>query len=136
MVDTTPLLPGLSPVSGKRVIARFNGGEISSDGGLLLLRAVEERIGLADRRVGCLIDTYYPGRVRRSMADILRFRMLMIAGGYEDGSDATSLRHDPIFKMAAERLSSEADLCSQPRMEKAPKSASRARCETRNGAVK
>jgi hypothetical protein len=123
VVECTPELPGLSPVSGKRVVARFDGGEMSSDGGLLLLREVEGRIGLADRLAGCLIDARDLERVRHSMADILRFRMLMIAGGYEDGNDATSLRRDPIFKMATERLPSEPDLCSQPtisRMENAP----------------
>lgn len=123
MVECTPELPGLSSVSGKRVVARFDGGEMSSDGGLLLLREVEGRIGLADRLAGGLIDARNPDRTRHSMADILRFRMLMIAGGYEDGNDATSLRHDPIFKMATERLPSEPDLCSQPtisRLENTP----------------
>ena len=55
--------------------------------------------------------------------DILRFRMLMISGGYADGNDATSLRRDPVFKMATERLPSERELCSQPtisRTENAP----------------
>jgi hypothetical protein len=48
-----------------------------------------------------------------TIADIIRFRLLMIAAGYEDGNDATSLRHDPLFKIALERLPSERDLCSQ-----------------------
>jgi hypothetical protein len=47
------------------------------------------------------------------LADIIRFRMLMIAAGYEDGNDADSLRTDPLFKLALERLPSERDLCSQ-----------------------
>jgi hypothetical protein len=105
------------------VVAHFDGGEMSADGGLLLRREVEERIGLADRLAGCLIDTRDPERLDRKMAAILRFRMMMIAGGYEDGNDASSLRCDPVFKMATERLPSEPDLCSQPtisRMENAP----------------
>jgi hypothetical protein len=64
------------------VVASFDGGEMSSDGGLLLLRQFEERIGLADRLAGRVIDTRDPERARHTMADILRFRMLMIAGGY------------------------------------------------------
>lgn len=48
------------------------------------------------------------------MAEIIRFRMLMIAAGYEDGNDADSLRHDPMFKLALDRLPEEAALCSQP----------------------
>jgi len=114
MVDSTPYLPGLSPVSGKRVVARFDGGEMSSDGGVLLLREVEQRLGLAERLAGCMDDARHPGRVRHGLAEILRFRMLMIAAGYEDGNDATSLRLDPAFKMALERLPSAAALCSQP----------------------
>ena len=46
-VETTPALPGLSPVGGKPVIARFDGGQLSSDGGLLVLREVEQRLGVA-----------------------------------------------------------------------------------------
>ncbi len=75
-------LPGLSPVAGKPIIARFDGGSLSSDGGLLALREVENRLGLA-----------------RRLADMLRFRLLMIAAGYEHGNDADSLRHVPLFEL-------------------------------------
>ncbi|MGH7001437.1 MAG: transposase [Stellaceae bacterium] len=54
MVDATPFLPGLSPVQGKAVVARFAGGRRSSEGGLLALREIERRLGLADRLAGCL----------------------------------------------------------------------------------
>ena len=56
MVDATPFLPGLSPVQGKAVVARFDGGRLSSEGGLLALREIERRLGLADRLAGCLRD--------------------------------------------------------------------------------
>ena len=49
MVDATPLLPGLSAVQGKVIVARFDGGRLSSEGGLLALREIERRLGLADR---------------------------------------------------------------------------------------
>jgi hypothetical protein len=58
------------------------------------------------------------------LADILRFRILMIAAGYEDGNDADSLRHDPAFKLALGRLPDGAALCSQPtisRLENLPR---------------
>ena len=58
MVDATPFLPGLSPVQGKAVVARFDGGRLSSEGGLLALREVELRLGLADRLAGCLKDPH------------------------------------------------------------------------------
>ncbi len=114
MVDPTPFLPGLSPVQGKAIIARFDGGRLSSEGGLLALREVERRLGLADRLAGCLKDPRAPERVMHRLSEIIRFRMLMIAAGYEDGNDADSLRDDPMFKLALERLPGGEELCSQP----------------------
>ena len=116
-------LPGLSPVAGKPIIARFDGGSLSSDDGLLALREVEERLGLARRFAACIDDPRAPERIQHSLADMLRFRLLMIAAGYEDGNDADSLRHDPLFKLANGRLPDEAALCSQPtlsRLENTP----------------
>ncbi len=113
MVDSTPLLPGLSPVHGKAVIARFDGGRLSSQGGLLALREIERRLGVADRLAGCLKDPRAPERVGHRLAEIIRFRMLMIAAGYEDGNDADTLRRDPMFKLALDRLPSDDELCSQ-----------------------
>src|SRR5512134_1850796 len=113
MVDPTLPLPGLSPVEGKEVVARFDGGRLSSDGGLLVLREIEQRLKVADRLAACINDRRDPESIVHTLADIIRFRLLMIAAGYEDGNDATSLRLDPIFKMALERLPSGRDLCSQ-----------------------
>jgi hypothetical protein len=113
MVDATPLLPGLSPVQGKAIVARFDGGRLSSEGGLLALREIERRLGVADRLAGCLTDPRAPERVEHRLAEIIRFRMLMIAGGYEDGNDADALRRDAMFKLALDRLPSDDELCSQ-----------------------
>jgi hypothetical protein len=113
MVDLTLPLPGLSPVAGKEIVARFDGGRLSSDGGLLVLREIERRLAVAERLAACIEDRRDPGSTVHTLADIIRFRLLMIAAGYEDGNDATSLRIDPVFKMALERLPSGRDLCSQ-----------------------
>jgi hypothetical protein len=121
--ETTPSLPGLSPIEGKPIIARFDGGALSSDGGLLALREIEERLGIAKRLAACIDDPRAPDRIQHSLAEILRFRLLMIAAGYEDGNDAGSLRHDPLFKLANGRLPDAAALCSQPtlsRLENTP----------------
>jgi len=112
--DTTPMLPGLSPVRGRAIVARFDGPHMSSDGGLLALREVELRLGIAKRLAGCIADRRAPGRVLHGLDDIIRTRMLMIASGYEDGNDADRLRSDPMFKLAMGRLPDDADLCSQP----------------------
>lgn len=98
---------------------------MSSDAGLTLLRGVERRTGLADVLASCLVDRRDPSKVQHSLEDIIRFRIMMIAAGYEDGNDAASLRHDPSFKIALERNpETGAALCSQPtisRMENLPK---------------
>ena len=113
MVDATPFLPGSSSLQGKAVVARFDGGRLSSEGGLLVLREVERRLGLADRLALCLQDPRAPEKVVHRLAEIIRFRMLMIAAGYEDGNDADTLRGDPMFKLALDRLPSDEELCSQ-----------------------
>ena len=113
MVDPILPLPGLSPVEGKEIVACFDGGRLSSDGGLLVLRAIEQRLNVADRLAGCIDDPRDPGSTVHTAADIIRFRLLMIAAGYADGNDADTLRTDPLFKLALERLPSQQDLCSQ-----------------------
>ena len=95
MIDLMPPLPGLSPVCGKTVVAKFDGGLLSSDGGILVLRKVEQRLRVADRVSACIKDPRSPDQITDSLANIIRFRLLMIAAGYEDGNDAGSLRSDP-----------------------------------------
>ncbi len=116
MRETTGLLPGLSPVAGKPVHATFDGGRLTSDAGVLVLAEIERRLGLAERLAACIDDPRAPERVRHGIAAVLRFRMLMIAAGYEDGNDADGLRHDPVFKLALDQLPDGAALCSQPTM--------------------
>ena len=99
MNDPMLPLPGL-PVSGKRVEVKFDGGLLSSDGGVLALREVDQRLGVANRLAACMVDRGVPDQITHSLADIIRFRLLMIAAGYEDGNDANCLRSDPMFKMA------------------------------------
>src|SRR3984893_5186493 len=113
MINSTLPLPGLSPVSGKSVVATFDGGLLSSDGGVLMLREVEQRLRIADRFAGCIEDQRAPDQITHALADIIRFRLLMIAAGYEDGNDAKGLRVDPIFKMALDLSPSDRELCSQ-----------------------
>ena len=113
MNDPTLLLPGLSPVAGKTVVAKFDGGLLSSDGGLVVLRAVEQRLCVADRLAACIADPRSPDQITHSLAAIIRFRLLMIGAGYEDGNDATGLRSDPMFKMALDLSPSDRELCSQ-----------------------
>src|SRR4051794_33388616 len=114
MNDPMLPLPGLSSVAGKTVVAKFDGGLLSSDGGVLALREVEKRLRVADRFAACIDDPRAPDQITHTLADIIRFRLLMIAAGYEDGNDASELRRDPLFKMALDRAPSDRALCSQP----------------------
>ena len=117
--EATAILPGLSPICGKPIEARFDGVLMSSDGGLLALREVEQRMGLAARLAGCIADPRAPDRIVHGLDEIIRFRMLMIAAGYEDGNDADSLRADPMFKLAMDRLPEHGPLCSQSTVSRA-----------------
>ena len=61
--ESIPMLPGLSPVGGKVIVARFDGGGMSSDGGLLALREVEQRLAIVDRPAAFICDPREPSRV-------------------------------------------------------------------------
>ncbi len=111
--EPTPILPGLSPICGRDIEARFDGGLMSSDGGLLALREIDRHLGLAKRMAGFIADPRMPERIQHGLDEIIRFRMMMIVAGYEDGNDADHLRTDPIFKLALDRLPPHRDLCSQ-----------------------
>ena len=88
---------------------------MSSNAGLTLLRETERRHGLASLVASCLTDRRDPNKTQHSLDEIARFRIMMIAAGYEDGNDAVNLRHDPAFKLALERdPDTGAALCSQP----------------------
>ena len=113
MNDPMLPLPGLSPTGGKPVVVKFDGGLLSSDGGILALREVEQRLRVADRLGACMVDPRARDQITHSLADIIRFRLLMIGAGYEDGVDANSLRSDPMFKMALDLTPSDRELCSQ-----------------------
>jgi hypothetical protein len=105
------------PVAGKPVRAAFDGGRLTSDAGVLVLAEIERQLGVAERLARCLEDPRSPERVHHTLADMIRFRVLLIAAGYPDGNDCDALRADPAFKMALGRSpESGADLCSQPTM--------------------
>ena len=113
MMNSMLPLAGLSPVSGKTVVAKFDGGLLSSDGGILVLREIEQRLRVADRLSACMVDPRAPELITHTLSEIIRFRLLMIGAGYEDGNDASSLRSDPMFKMALDLSPADRELCSQ-----------------------
>jgi Transposase DDE domain group 1 len=105
------------PVAGKAIRATFDGGRLTSDAGVLVLAEIERRLGIAERLARCIEDPRSPGRIHHTLAEMIRFRVLLIAAGYPDADDCDSLRIDPAFKMALGHApESGADLCSQPTM--------------------
>ena len=115
MLNSTVSPFGFPAVCRKKVTAGFDGGRLTSDGGVMLLGLAERRQGIAERLARLIADRRNPLLVTHSVADILRARMLAIACGYEDADDLDHLRSDPGFKLACGRLpDSGDDLCSQP----------------------
>jgi hypothetical protein len=107
----------LFPVSGKQVELSFTGDQISSDGGLLLLRELENQSGLIDRISNCITDNRDQRYIDHTIKEMIIQRVFQIAAGYEDCNDCNDLRDDMIFKMCAGRLpQSGQELASQPTM--------------------
>ena len=124
MTEATLFLPGLSPVGGKTISATFDGGKLSSNGGVLILREIERKLGLAAVLSRHIPDDRDRTRITHSYSDMTRARMFAIASGHEDCDDLDVLRSDPALKMACGRLPvSGSDLMSQPtlsRLENTP----------------
>jgi hypothetical protein len=122
-IDTTAAF-GFPAIARKKVTAAFDGGRITSDGGVMLLSLAERRLGIAERLARRIPDLRDPSRVTHSFADMIRARIFAICCGYEDADDLDFLRTDPAFKLACGRLpDTGSDLCSQPtlsRLENAP----------------
>jgi hypothetical protein len=93
----------------------FNDGHISSDAGVLLLRQLDDRLGLTKALAEALVEWRNPVFIVHSMHDLVRERVYGIAQGYEDGNDASTLRNEPLFKVACtERDVDGGALASQP----------------------
>ena len=98
----TPLI--LAPVGGKTVALDCDGGRLSSDAGLVLLKEIDEQLGLTRALAAALSDARAARRIRFTPEDLLKQRIFQIAAGYEDANDANTLRHDPLFKLLLDRL--------------------------------
>lgn len=99
----------------RSVVAEFSGGPITSDGGSLLLREIDNAIGLSSSMSRAIGDTRDQAKVQHGLMEILRQRLFAIAMGYEDGNDHQSLRFDPGLKTAVGSLpETDPALASQP----------------------
>ncbi len=98
----------------KSLVMAFDQAQSSADGGGLLLKAIDERLGLSAKLVDCLRDGREAGKVQHELVEILQQRIFAIALGHPDCNDARVLADDPIHKMLAGRAPiSGASLASQ-----------------------
>ncbi len=125
MTDFTPTSFDLPAVRRKKLTVDFDGGNQSSDAGLLVLRAAEDKVGVCARMAAALPDRRDATRIRHRLTEIISARVFGICCGYEDGIDHDALRHDPALKMAVGRCpQTGAPLASQStisRFENAPR---------------
>lgn len=99
----------------KPVVARFDQTQASTDGGVVLLKALDDRLHLTDQLAGGLSDRRNPDKIRHTVRDLLRQRIFGLACGYEDANDAARLTDDPLHKLAVGRDPlTGAALASQP----------------------
>jgi Transposase DDE domain group 1 len=124
MTDDTPLPFDLPAVARRKLTVDFDGGNQSSNGGLLLLHEAERQLGVCARLADTFRDRRDPRRILHTMSEMVAARVFAICCGYADGNDLNLLRHDPAMKMAVGRApETGAPLCSQStlsRLETAP----------------
>jgi hypothetical protein len=94
---------GFQACGSREIVARFDGGTISSDGGALLLRQTDEQLDLLPRLAECFLDGRDPDRVEHSVGEMVSQRVYGLALGYEDLNDHEQLRTDPLFSVLAGR---------------------------------
>jgi len=94
---------GFDACGSREIVARFDGGTISSDGGALLLRQTDKRLKLLPRLAECFLDGRNQDLVEHSILEMLSQRVYGLALGYEDVNDHEQLRNDPVFGVLAGR---------------------------------
>ena len=104
MADCTQGSFGFPACRKRSVEVDFSGGAVSSNGGVLLLRAADRRLGLSAAAADVLRDPRDPGRCRQSALAQLRQRLYGLALGYEDLNDHDELRHDLALQTAFDRV--------------------------------
>lgn len=116
----------LSSIQNQSVLLDFDGGQVSSDAGLLLLKEAERQIGIIKALAEVIHDPRDSRYVKHQSIDLMTQRTFQIAAGYEDANDCDSLKDDPILKMCANRLpETDGALASQPTMSRFENSISR-----------
>ena len=111
---------GFEAVEGRQVVAAFDGGQVTSDAGALLLGAVNRAIGLVGRLAGCFADGRRQELVEHGVETMLMQRICGLALGYEDLVDHDELRHDPVLATLVGKLEARRRLRLRPRPQPPP----------------
>ena len=96
------------------VVVEKSASQLSSDGGLLVIREFDERLKFTDRFAAALEDTRDATLLRHDLLSLVRQRMYGLIADYEDQNDHDELRYDPVFQLICDRLPGGRDLASQP----------------------
>jgi hypothetical protein len=104
---------GFEALGSREIVARFDGGTMSSDGGAFLLRQADRRLNLLPRLAECFLDGRNQNLVDHSILEMLSQRVYGLALGYEDLNDHEQLRHDPVFGILAGREEMEQPLAGK-----------------------
>src|SRR5437667_7447808 len=99
-ICSEPLLFSFNDLGSRQVIADFSAGYLSSDGGMLFLRQIDEGLGISRSLAHCFYDTRNPLFTEHSVRELIAQRLLGLAAGYEDLNDHNLLRLDPLFAVA------------------------------------
>ena len=110
--DCTPNFFEFAPVEGRKVVAAFDAGPVTSDAGALLLGATDRAIGMMKRFACCFDDSRRPDLIEHEVVTLVGQRVFGIALGYEDLNDHDELRHDPIMAVLAGKLEARRDDCA------------------------
>ena len=103
MTDLASDFPSLPALCGKKMSAAFDGGRITSNGGVMLLAEAERGLGIAERLAALIPDRRDPTRIKHLLSDIHRTRILAIGAGYEDADELDALRQRRIWGSRARR---------------------------------
>ena len=103
---------GYEVVEGRQVVAAFDGGEVTSDAGALLLGATDRAISLVTRFAACFDDGRVQAQVEHTIETMVAQRVFGIALGYEDLIDHDQLRHDPVLAALAGKLQAKRQNCA------------------------
>ncbi len=96
----------------RQVVANFKGGQITSDGGLILVAQIDQHYRISERLAACFADQRAPTKVQHKLSDLIAQRLYGLVQGYEDLNDHDQLRHDPMFGIAVDKLESDHSRCA------------------------